>query len=277
MNLKTEHFKSINEMMDVLDHRPNSSAMAGCSSSSTEGNKSWYGTSSYEEASRLIRTGYTEIMPMIKEGLSANAKLISKQFSMTDVRRPKNLPIGFIPNVPNAILNLPNSMIDIEMHPQKRKTIHIIYVMAGSCGTSAEMWIKAGIALLTAIKIVERRGISVRIDSSFYCGSSGFGEGTETIMGSVTVKNYGQPLDLQKLCFPLANPSMFRRVGFKFLETTPILKNKSFRGGYGRGFEADEDRIKKELETDKDYMLSGQWIKNHNYSVQEILDYLKFK
>lgn len=272
MKIVKEHFKSISEMMDILDKRPNSKIMSGCRSSQEKGDPHWYGTSSYDEASRLMRTGYTEILPRIKEGLSKSEKVLSKQFSPTDLRRQKNLPIGFIPNIPNAILNLPNSMIDIKVTPQKRKTLKIIYVMAGSCGCNADMWVKAGISLLTAIKIIEKQGISVCIDASFYCGT----EAGETAMGSVTVKHYGQPLDIQKLCFPLAHPSMFRRIGFKFLETTPVITKPGFQYGYGRGFECDEKEIKAEIETNTNYVLSGQWIKKHDYKVEEILKYLNF-
>ena len=272
MKIVSEHFKSISEMMDIITKRPNNKIMESQNSSSRKGQKNWYGTESFEEAVDLMQTGYKDVLPQIKEGLNTSMKALSKQFARSDMRRPRNLPIGFIPNVPNAILNLPDSMIDIRLSPQKRKTLTITYVMAGSCGCRAEMWIKAGIALLTAIKIIERRGISVKIDASFYCGSS---DG-ETVMGSVTVKHFGQPLDLQKLCFPLVHPSMFRRIGFKFLETTPVLTKEGFAWGYGRGFDCDEEKIKEELETPNSYLLSGQWIKRHDYSVEEILNYLNF-
>lgn len=272
MNIVREHFKSISEMMDVLKKRPNNEHMKGCDSSSQKGSKDWYGTSSFEEAVELMQTGYKDVLPKIKEGLNKSTKALSKHFAKSEMRRPRNLPIGFIPNVPNAILNLPDSMIDIKLTPQKRKTLTITYVMAGNCGCRADMWIKAGISLLTAIKIIERQGISVKIDASFYCGT---GDG-ETAMGSVTVKHFGQPLDLQKLCFPLVHPSMFRRIGFKFLETTPIITKDGFAWGYGRGFDSDEEEIKKELETPNSYILSGQWIKRHSYSVEEILNYLNF-
>lgn len=272
LKIVKEQFKSISEMMNILDKRPNNDIMQHEHSSSRKGNKDWYGTESYEEASQLMRTGYVEILPMIKEGLAKSSKVVSKMFSPTDLRRPKNLPVGFIPHIPNSILNLPNSMIDIKVSPQKRKTLSIIYIMAGNARCTTEMWIRAGIALLTAIKIVERQGISVSIDTSFYCGS----EQGETAMGSVRVKHFGQPLDIQKLCFPMANPSMFRRIGFKFLETTPIITKEHFRYGYGRGFDSDEKEIKQQLENDKTYVLSGQWIKRHDYKVESILEYLNF-
>ena len=38
------------------------------------------------------------------------------------------------------------------------------------------------------------------------------------------MKDYREHLDLQKLCFPVAHPSMFRRLGFKWLETVEGLK-----------------------------------------------------
>lgn len=272
MKIVKEHFNSISEMMDILDKRPNNKIMQHEHSSSTEGDRRWYGTNTYEEASQLMRTGYTEIIPEIKQGLSKSAKIMSKSFSSINIRKQRNLPIGFVPNVPNAILNLPNSMIDISITPQKRKTLSIIYMMAGNCRCEAKMWIKAGISLLTAIKIIEKMGISVSIDASFYCGS----EQDEIAVGSVCVKHFGQPLDIQKLCFPLAHPSMFRRIGFKFLETTPVITKESFAYGYGAGFECCEKEYKKLTETDKVYVLSGQWIRDHDYKVEEILNYLNF-
>lgn len=272
LNLVSEKFNSISQMMDILDKRPNNKIMQYEHSSSHEGDKDWYGTESYEEASQLMRTGYTEILPKIKEGLNKSAKVVSKMFAATDLRRPKNLPVGFIPNIPNAILGLPDSMIDIKITPQKRKTLSIVYVMSGHCRNTIEMWIQAGIALLTAIKIVERQGISVSIDCSFYCGCND----DECAMGSVRVKHFGQPMDLQKLCFPMANPSMFRRIGFKFLETTPVITKSGFQYGYGTGFDCYEDEIKKMIENDKTFVLSGQWIQKHDYKVEEILKYLNF-
>lgn len=272
MKIVSEKFNSIAQLMDTLDKRPNNEIMKHADSSSRKGDKGWYGTESYEEASQLMRTGYTEILPKIKEGLNKSTKVLSKMFSPTDRRRPKNQPIGCVPNIPNAILGLPDSMIDIKVSPQKRKTISIKYIMAGHAGNTIDMWIKAGIALLTAIKIVERQGISVSIDCSFYCGS----EDDECAMGEVRVKHFGQPLDIQKLCFPMANPSMFRRIGFKFLETTPVITNNGFACGYGRGFDCDEDEIKGMIENSTTFVFSGQWIKRHDYKVEEILKYLNF-
>lgn len=272
MNLLVENFKSIAELTSTLKERKNNGVMEGETSSSTKGSKDWYGTDSYEEASELMQTGYKDILPQIKNGIAKSVKLIPKTFSLADMRKPRNMPIGFIPNVPNSILNLPDSMIDIKITPQKRKTISIFYVMSGHCGQRAELWIKAGICLLTAIKIIERMGISVKIDASFYCGAGS----KDIVMGSVCVKHYGQPLDIQKLCFPLANPSMFRRIGFKFLETYPGLTDNRFSGGYGRGFETCVDEVKSKVETDKVFVLYAQWIEKHRFKVEDILSYLKF-
>lgn len=272
LNLITEKFSSIAELMTTLEKRENNAIMKSCHSSSEKGDKGWYGTDSFEEASQLMRTGYTEVLPKIKEGLKTSSKVISRLTSDIPRRKQENSVIGFVPNVPNALLNLPNSMIDVKMIVQKRKTLNIVYIMSGSAAYSIDMWIKAGISLLTAIKIIERMGISVKIDCSFYCGTID----NETAMGSVTVKNYGQPLDIQKLCFPLVNPSMFRRIGFKFLETTPIISKEGFAYGYGRGFEMNSSEIVKKIEDERTYVLHGQWIKDHNYEVKEILNYLNF-
>lgn len=273
MILKKEEFDSIYQLMDTINKRPNNPIMRDAEISQKIGDEHWYGTQTYGEAVKLMQSGYTKILPEIKEGLKKNAKIVSKQFSQVDLRRATLRTVGFVPCVPNAILNLPNSMIDIKFSPQKRKTLHIIYIMAGNAGTDAKTWVKAGIALLTAIKIIERRGISTRIDVSFFCAK----EREEVAMGSVTVKKFGQPIDLQKLCFPLACPAMFRRIGFKFLETTPLITESGFSYGYGMGYDGFSEELSKMLETDRKFILSGQWIRNHDYEVTKILEKLNFK
>ena len=50
---------------------------------------------------------------------------------------------------------------------------------------------------------------------------------------TINVKQHSQKLNLLKLSFPLVHPSMLRRFGFKWLETTPDIKDRTFSKGYG--------------------------------------------
>ena len=182
--------------------------------------------------------------------------------------------------MPNAILNLPDSMINIERHPQKQKTLDIIYSMGANCGEDAQLFIDAGVVLLTAIKILEINRISVRLKVGFMLGTEDYsGKSGEITCPTVLVKDYGQRADLQKLCFPLAHPSMFRRFGFKWLETTPGITSKAWQCGYGYACEDDvgsrwDDCIKELNFSPKEKMIKAQDIRKMNFELKPLLDKL---
>jgi hypothetical protein len=274
MRFITENFKSIDEMIKVLDSRPKNQIMKNCNSSERpEREFTWYGTDSYTEAISLIKKGYTEILPDIKKQVREQSKNHSNLFTVNK-RIPQNAVIGYVPNVPNAIRNLPNSMITINKIPQKKKVISIIYSIAGSCGESQEFFIKAGATLLTAIKSLEAQGISVELSVGFM-GAKDLNE-SEAIFPTVKVKSYGQELDLQKLCFPLAHPSMFRRFGFKYLETCPDITKNYFSFSYGTPIK-DLSIIKENLKCKNDsvVVLNSYWIRANEYDVKKIVEKLQ--
>lgn len=267
MHLIHEHFNNINELIKTVYNRPNNSVMKDAHSSIKKSDGSWEGTKSWEEAIELLKFGYTDILPNIKKNMRVNSKKY-KNYFFSEQRKIVNMPMGYIPNIPNSIMNLPNSMIFIESTPIKTKTISIIYKIGGSAFESADMFIKAGTSLLTAINIIEKQGIQVKLSICFF----GTREDEEVVFPTVSVKNYGQKLDLQKLCFPIAHPSMFRRIGFKYLETCPKITNKGWSFGYGNP-NIDLLKIKKELNiNDNVFLLDCRTIRDNNYDVKKILE-----
>jgi hypothetical protein len=121
-------------------------------------------------------------------------------------------------------------MISVDKKPIKRKTLSIIYAMGACASTKAKYFSEAGAALLSAIDLIERSGIQTQLKLCFYPSE----EDGELACGTVVIKNYGERYSLQKISFPLAHPSMFRRIGFKWLETNPGITKSGFRDGYGR-------------------------------------------
>lgn len=271
----TEHFDSIHELLSTLDSRENNSVMRG-KHSSDSGDYDFTRTHSYKEACDLISTGYTDILPKIKDGIRNTEQKFKSEFQLIPKNRPHNQEEGFVPHVPNSILNLPNSMININKQPQKQKTLDIVYVMGAYCGQDAQLFIDAGVCLLSAIKILELRNISVRLRVSFKFSSDYMNETDgEMLFPTVTVKNYRQRLDLQKLCFPLAHPSMFRRIGFKWLETQPKVEG-NWACGYGYSIaesnQFDFDNMVKMLNLPKNtIVLKAQQIKDLKFNVTDLL------
>lgn len=260
LNIVKEHFKSIHEMLSVIESRPNNEVMSGHEESRT-GSERFTGTKSYNEAKELFRHGYTEILPKIKTGVAANLKRTESR----PRRTIENNVVGYAPNVPNAIMGLPNSMILTRTTPQKTKTVSIVVGITENCGTNAEEFIESGIAALGVVNTLELRGYRVNLKVAFYVAK----ESNDRAFGTVNVKDYREHLDLQKLCFPLANPSMFRRFGFKWLETIPGIK-EHWSFGYGSQIN-DLDFIKENFLADNEYFINLAITKRNEYNPEKII------
>lgn len=274
-----EHFQSLEHLIDCLSTRKKNRVMgcAGCDSS----NESDSGSSlvgSYKSAVNLMRFGYTKILPRIEKGTNKLVKDLQSSY-----QRQKSILApsfsGASPNVPRHLMGLPDNMLDRNVVSRKTKTIHIIYVPLAPWITPGDVFIKAGITLLSAIQLMENSGISVKLDCIFYAGQSDNGTSTsedqrEVIFGIVPLKNYYDRLNLQKLCFPIAHPAMLRRIGFRFLETTPELRHKGFVSSYGQVI--SESKISKLFKTNsRVVILDVITIANFHYNVESTIRYIK--
>lgn len=260
-----EEFDNINEMLLTLNSRVNNKVMSD-QNSSRKKSDDWSGTKSYEDAENLIRNGYVHVLDKIKAAVHKNSKYIYEHNKI--LRQRKNMPVGFVPHIPNAIRNLPDSMVNIISHPVKEKTMTIVYCMSGSCSENVEHFIDAGAALVTAINLIELSGIQTRLLVNFMPAKSG----DELVSPTLCIKNFGERFNLTKICFPLINPAMFRRFGFKWLETTPNIKERSFSFGYGSvpSIELLRENLSP-LFRNNVYIINTKEIERLEYDAKEIL------
>ena len=223
-----EEFTSLNQLMDTLSKRKKNTIMEYKDSSNRD-EYSFFGTKNYDEASNMLVNGYLDIMGQLKEDIAGKSKITAKHMANIPHPIPHTNITGYIPCVPNAILGLPNSMISVDRVPMKRKTLSITYVMGANASTRKEYFSEAGAALLSAINVIEKSGIQTQLKLGFFPGEAG----DELVCPAVVIKNYGERYSLQKISFPLAHPSMFRRIGFRWLETSPDITAEGFNCGYG--------------------------------------------
>lgn len=261
-----EDFRSLGQLMAEMERRPKNKCMRNENGSRT-GDKRFTGTSSYEEASKMLVDGYVEIIGQLKDDVRAKSKVDSKWAQDLAHPIPHTAIVGYCPCVPAAIQGLPNSMISVDRKPMKRKTLSILYAMGGNCGLKAEYFTQAGAALLSAVDIIEKSGIQTQIKLCPFPVSSYDNE--ELLFPTVVIKNYGERYSLQKISFPLAHPSMFRRIGFRYCETVPDCQ-KNYSHGYGHS--PDYNMVEATVAIDPNtYLISAEYIQNHNCSVTEIL------
>lgn len=268
MNFIYEEFDNINYLLSTLENRKNNSIMENEHSSETN-SYDFTKTNSYKEAATMLKTGYKEILPQIQSLIRKNNLINYSNLNLK--RRQKNMNIGFVPNVPNALQNKPDSMINIIPNFQKKKVKNIIYTIGANCGTSTETFVKAGVALVSAINVLELSGVSTKLSIGFMPAISD----DELVCPILRIKNYGERFNIEKICFPLIHPSMFRRIGFKWLETCLNLTKKEFAWGYGKSPKLDV--LKKNLvQDDATVVLDTLGIRNMDFKIENILKELGF-
>jgi len=274
MHFIHEHFKNIDSLLNTLESRPKNDIMKYENSSTRTSDYEWYQTRDYNEALQIMRDGYKDILPKIRAQMDKKARTYH-QYSALPKAMPQNTVVGYIPNVPNAIRNLPNSMITIERQPQKRKTLSVIYNIGGCSRENADFFINAGTTICTALNIVELHGIQTQLSVGFMPARTDE-DNEEGMCPTLTIKDYGQKFDLQKICFPLAHPSMFRRFGFAYLETCPEITKKEWHYAYGMPFDNLTDLNEAlKIDNEKTFLLNCQWIRDNNYDVKKVLDFFK--
>jgi hypothetical protein len=232
-----EHFKNLDALLTAVNTRPLNTVYKSRSHSLASEFTGYSAekstrTRNYNESVEIMKKGYSEPLKEIKQGI---AKM--DRDNMGEKRRIKADVIGFMPIVPNAIIGLPKTMLNVKKQPQKQKMINLVYGFSALADVSADKLLKGGILFLSLVNQLEKEGYRIKIDL-LRCTTA---SEKDAIAYTVTVKEYSQPLNLLKLCYPLVHPSMLRRTSFKWCETLPDLKNSFYANGYGASLYARMD------------------------------------
>lgn len=263
-NVVIENFDNISQLIHVIANRKKNDVMKSCNSSET-GSKDFTGTKNYAEAVKFALEGYTKPLDALKRGT------IEAERKGTAPRRCKvvNDIVGYVPNVPAAVIGLPQSMIRSDNEPKKSKIVDIIYSPDANCSVSSETIEKAGIAVLSLVNNLEKNGYRVALMINFFLGKC---DGEYTI-STVKVKDWRQPIDLKKIAFPICNASMLRRIGFKWLETCNGLEQSGWSSGYGQCpnySEAKEIMIENGMVSDTQFFINIAFCEEHGFDTNEI-------
>lgn len=265
---RIEHFKSIYEFESALKSRPINEAFNISRGSSDTKRSEWFQTKDYDEAEDLLLNGWNAKIGEMKGSLEKFSRKVAVQQRITE-----NNVVGFMPNVPRAIKGYPDSMFSHReiKKSETRNTVHIIYSMSSSAGTSGEDLLQAGLAILKMSMILDKSNIRTKIDLvpfESYCGG-------DYIACTVGIKDYRQSFNYSKMAYPIANPSFFRRHGFRYLETmSGNLDKWSFGyGGAVHGNSDTKDYLKKAGFTDDNviYITFGD-CENANYDPMVIMN-----
>lgn len=222
--VKLQEFDSIHVFMEYLAKNPENNKIMKHERSSQTGSRSFTATQSYTEAEELFQNGWTTFAQKLSKRIpvSTNTAPVTKT-------RPAYSVVGGQASVPRYIQGIPTNMIDRRPVTQKQKIITINKDISYSAGVDASQIEEEGVKALQIIQGLENRGYRVKLNLCWATTS-----GSECLAFRVAVKNPGERMSFNKIAFPIAHPSMLRRIGFRWLETHPHMTSGGFSNGYGR-------------------------------------------
>lgn len=152
-----------------------------------------------------------------------------KRYAVLNKISYKNDVVGFTPIVPNTIIGNPINMINQKKKERIIPTATIVFEKAVTCRNRSEDMVSFASIIFSLIQVLEQKGIRCQIYVS-----SLFRYDEEIFGYKIKIKNYMQPLNLYKMQFPVISSDMFRRIGFRLLETCNDLKHGGWEDSYGK-------------------------------------------
>ena len=179
----------------------------------------WTGVRSYDEARNLLLNGWKREVELFK---SETKKELDKCDTRKVVKYFDDV-CGFAPIVPNAIMGLPNSMINNRVEQKKSKIIKFLIAVNRSCSYGSREIIEKMSKILARIIVLENNGYRCRLEIA---GSFSSKYGTKPIvMFSTLIKSENQPIDMTRLAFPIVHSAMQRAIAFNREKHLPGFDN----------------------------------------------------
>ena len=228
-----ENFKNVYEFEETLRKRPVNPHFDISNGSARTSGADWFQTKNYTEADELLDKGWNTKIDEVRGVL--------ENFSSTvAVKHRKQIfdYVGFMPSVPRAIMGYPQAMINYTKRDEleKQRTKHIVFNNTANCGTDGDQLLKSGLTVLKLAMILDKANVRTKIDMIPFFARRG-----ESYLGcSVTIKDYRQSFNYLKMAYPIANPSFFRRHGFRYLETQSGDSWSAWTGTYGSSIGNDD-------------------------------------
>lgn len=236
MNIMEYYFDSISEFIDYLDNTSTNTKIWGNGQlESNADNYDFYKTHSLQEAKYFCKFGYHENFEKLTE-----LKIILEKYIKlsTNKNKQRNYYVGYVPDVKAYLEGNPLSMLNKEM--PKRKHIDIYYNSAILGNVSTNKIFNRGAITLCLVEILENMGFSVGVNVFTMSEYD-----NQVHYAKFNLKRNGERLNVQKMFFPLCNPSFLRRLVFRLREETPDITSE---WTYGYGITSNDYTIRKVID-----------------------------
>jgi hypothetical protein len=212
--------------------------------SSQDRDQDFTGTKSFDEATKLLKYGWPEGVKQLKTDLDnikrATAPALEPFFDVA----------GEEPDIGRYLSGDPENMVEYHsVNDEGIKFLDIYICYAYNWTHSTKQIIRRGATILANIDSLEANGYRCRLigyqSASFRKRRARKKTGLQV---EVLLKDYDEPLELDRMAFALVNPSMYRRMGFKLDELyQPEMSNHCY--GYGLNFDVPDGSLRIDRDT----------------------------
>ena len=189
-------------------------------------------THDFEEASNLLKHGWSEMAQKL------NKQLVTKTMHIKNTTKRKTVydVVGHQAIVPLYLQGVPQNMAHTKMVSIPNKVITIDKCIGVLGDKTTEQIIEGSIKAMQIIRQLEAQGYRINLNLIAVAEAGG-----QKLGCRIKVKKANEKLNISKLAFPMIHPSMHRRMVFRFREVFPET-NWNFSSGYGATISVEQIR-----------------------------------
>ncbi len=184
----------------------------------------WSGSVTFDQACNLAEFGWPDGRQFMSD-MDFEIDPQAREFVVENEQRIYDVA-GDIPDVPRAIAGDPCSMITIQATEQPTKLVRLVVTVSARATINAETMMNRGGSIASWIDQIESKGWALELVARRSAKSHGY-----TTIVDVVVKQPGEPMDIDRVLFAMANPAMTRMLLFHAQDLQPHSANI----GHGRG------------------------------------------
>jgi len=228
--VKLRKYDNIMDFEKFINETPFNQVFRWSTHQSVANGKGFTGTNNFEEAVDLLKHGSDDLSKRLEKMYQVKAADIGN----TKVTKSFYNVAGYQASVPRYLQGIPTNMIAQKKVVQKQRVITLNKDMNYNCGWDTEDIINESAKALAIIKKIESSGTRVNLNLCWVAESA---TGKQKVGCKIRLKNADERLNVSKMAFVMAHPSMLRRMLFRWLEVNPDVVDNSYTWGYGHPYD----------------------------------------
>ena len=226
-------FNSISEVLNFINRHEVTSNYR--EQVSVEGTYSFTKTHSFDEA-----------MSLLKHGWESGAQKLNTQLKTVktgDGYKTKQFygVAGYQCSVPRYLQGIPTNMVNSKRVVTKNKVVNITKDICYNAGWNADKMIEQGVKFVELVNKIESTGTRCNVYVML-----GVKKYDNKVCFKIKIKDSSQRMNIKQLAFPLAHPSMLRRILFALMERHETTKDMQITYGTPIEFEELKEGFHKE-------------------------------